>query len=112
MAKYCCSLAKLMNADLFRALSDQNRLEIIGRLADCGNMTNTVSVIASDFKTDISVVSRHLSILRNAGVLTSNRQGKEVYYTLEAETLAKILRQVADELVACSKKSPKKAKKK
>lgn len=107
MAKYCCSLAKIMDADLFRALSDQNRLQIIGKLADCCNMTKTVSDIASGFRIDISVISRHLSILRNAGVLTADRHGKEVYYTLQADTLADNLRQLADALDACCKKSKK-----
>lgn len=108
MAKYCCSLAKLLDADLFRALSDPNRLQIIGKLADCCNMTKTVSEVASGFKTDVSVVSRHLSILRSAGILTADRQGKEVFYTLEADSLSKNLRQLADALDACCQKTGKK----
>lgn len=103
--KYCCSLAKIMDADLFKALSDNNRLQIIGKLADCCGMTKTVSDIASGFSVDISVISRHLSILKNAGILEADRQGKEVYYTLQADTLATNLRQLADSLDTCCKKS-------
>lgn len=33
---------------------------------------------------DISTVSRHLSVLREAGVLSSERRGQQVYYQLRA----------------------------
>jgi DNA-binding transcriptional ArsR family regulator len=45
-----------------------------------------------------SVASQHLAILRRAGVVDTNRQGKFIYYTLNHERLAQIGRLV-EELV-------------
>jgi DNA-binding transcriptional ArsR family regulator len=50
---------------------------------------------------DISVVSRHLSVLRDVGIMKSEKKGKEVYYTLRTKPLAIYLRSLADALESC-----------
>ncbi len=47
---------------------------------------------------DLSVVSRHLSKLKEAGVIEASKQGKEVIYSLKAKNLASILRRFADDI--------------
>ena len=48
---------------------------------------------------DLSVVSRHLAVLREAGVLRAAKQGREVRYTVSPD-LAASLRSLADALDA------------
>jgi DNA-binding transcriptional ArsR family regulator len=50
---------------------------------------------------DLSVVSRHLRTLREAGVVDARKQGKEVFYRVRFDALIGILRNLADALEAC-----------
>ncbi|MCB9091413.1 MAG: winged helix-turn-helix transcriptional regulator [Halobacteriovoraceae bacterium] len=81
---------------LFKVLSDSNRLSMIQHL--CGCREANVGEISRCCSIDLSVVSRHLSKLKNVGVLSAHKKGKEVYYDLNASDLAKILRELADEI--------------
>jgi DNA-binding transcriptional ArsR family regulator len=47
-------------------------------------------------------VSRHLKTLHDAGLLTVERQGREVRYRLRCDALSSALRQVADALDQCA----------
>ncbi len=82
------------------ALGDANRVAILADLA-AGGAPRTVSEIAKRLPVDLSVVSRHLAMLREAGVLAAERRGKEVYYTVRYEGLAGTLRAIADAIDAC-----------
>ncbi len=100
----CCDedrpLEELMEARFFKALGDPGRLELLVRLARCGRPCS-VGEIARCCPTDLSVVSRHLAKLREAGILRCRRQGKEVYYTVCAPDLVATLRAIADAMEAC-----------
>lgn len=61
----------------------------------------TVSQVAVCCPIDISVVSRHLATLRDAGVVESEKRGKEVYYKVRPGALVQSLRVIADEIEAC-----------
>lgn len=96
----CRGLSRLLDRDLFRALGDANRLVILDRLSRCKKPC-TVSKISCCCPVDISVVSRHLAILRDAGVVTAEKRGKEVYYRLNYDHLTHTLRSIADAIDAC-----------
>ncbi len=97
----CAGLAGLLQPRFFKALCDPNRIAILIRLAGCGRAC-TVGEIASCCPVDISVVSRHLTLLREAGVVEAQRRGKEVYYHVRFDLLVPTLRQIADAVEACS----------
>jgi ArsR family transcriptional regulator len=111
----CCSapiesvdeLRDLLSHQLFKALGDPNRIRllllIIERCRTC-----TVSELADCLTVDVSVVSRHLAMLRAAGVLHAQRDGKQVNYSLQYTHLAETLRGIADAIEACAPKTPKK----
>jgi len=63
----------------FKALSDQNRREILNLLKD-GPMT--AGQIADHFPVSGATVSHHLSILKEAGLVLDDRQGKYISYEL------------------------------
>lgn len=97
----CCTLTDFPDAELFRALSDPNRLAILAEIASCCGGSKSVSEVASGLPRDLSVVSRHLSTLRDAGVLRAERRGKKVHYFCCYEELVGALRSLADAIEAC-----------
>lgn len=90
----------LLEARFFKALCDPNRIAILIELAECA-APRTVSQIADGNPADISVVSRHLAILRDVDILDASRRGREVYYSVRYATLATTLRAMAEAIDAC-----------
>ncbi len=97
----CCELGELLEPRLFRALSDPNRLALLSRLAMSAE-PRTVGELESCCPIDLSVVSRHLAILRDAGVVTARKQGRQVFYSVCCQPLAALLRSVAAALEGCA----------
>jgi ArsR family transcriptional regulator, arsenate/arsenite/antimonite-responsive transcriptional repressor len=97
----CCSgIASAVPARLFKALCDPNRIAILARLAECGRPCS-VSEVSQCCPVDLSVVSRHLTLLRDAGALESRKLGKEVQYVVRTAWLVATLRSLADALESC-----------
>ena len=94
------SLAGCLSPDFFRALADPNRVAILARLARASR-PRTVSDIARHLPIDFSVVSRHLKILRAAGILETEKRGKHVLYRVRISYLVNSLRNLADALQEC-----------
>ncbi len=90
--------AELRKAVLvLRAVNHKLRQSIIDLLEDNGKMT--VTDIYIKLRLEQSVASQHLAILRRAGVVATERQGKFIYYSLDNSRLDQISRLV-EELVA------------
>jgi ArsR family transcriptional regulator, arsenate/arsenite/antimonite-responsive transcriptional repressor len=68
----------------FKAVGDLSRLRII-TLLSAGELT--VNEIAARVKLSQPTVSRHLSILREAGIVTARREGQQVFYQLNRDTV-------------------------
>lgn len=102
----CCSgLSQLLSPRLFKALSDPKRLSLLIRLAEQGE-PRTVGFVANGSGVDLSVVSRHLGVLRDAGVIRCEKRGKEVFCSVQTGALAALLRSLADALEACCLPEP------
>ncbi|GAB4256864.1 MAG: hypothetical protein Kow00129_17140 [Thermoleophilia bacterium] len=86
--------------ELFKALADPSRAAILGSLAEAGRPLR-VTEIGTCCPQDLSVVSRHLAVLRNAGVVRAERRGREVRYSIETEGMVRYLRELADAFAAC-----------
>ena len=93
-------LTDLLSPDLFKALGDANRLGLLTTLAEQSEPAS-VGELRSCCNVDLSVVSRHLAILRNVGVLEADRRGKQVFYRARTRALAQRLRRIADALDRC-----------
>ncbi|NOY54683.1 MAG: winged helix-turn-helix transcriptional regulator [Actinobacteria bacterium] len=103
----CCNgdrLQEVLRPELFKALSDPNRILLLVTLSTEGE-PSTVSEAAGCCPVDLSVVSRHLATMRDAGVLIAEKRGREVFYSVPYAELAANLRSIADALEACC--SPK-----
>lgn len=65
---------------IIKAMAHATRLFIIELLQ---NGSLCVCEINALIDADVSTVSKHLSILRNAGLVSSEKKGLQVYYSLE-----------------------------
>ena len=90
--------AELRKAVLvLRAVNHKLRQRIIDLLEEGESMT--VTDIYIKLRLEQSVASQHLAILRRAGVVATERQGKFIFYSLDKDRLAQISRLV-EELAA------------
>ena len=97
----CCSgLRDLLVPKFFKALGDPTRVAVLAQLAEEG-CTCTVGQVASCLPVDLSVVSRHLGVLRDVGIVVAERRGKEVHYRVSYGALVSTLRQLADAIESC-----------
>ena len=71
-------------AGLFRALGDPNRLKILGLLRD---RAYCVRMIAEHVGISQPAASQHLRVLRNAGLVQSEKKGYYVHYSVRPEAL-------------------------
>jgi ArsR family transcriptional regulator len=74
---------------MFRALGDATRLEMVGLLAAQGKEL-CVCELEAHFELSQPTVSHHLRILREAGLVSSERRGTWVYYALEDSVRQKL----------------------
>jgi DNA-binding transcriptional ArsR family regulator len=76
--------------DLFRELADPTRRRILDLLAERG--TQSVSELAAEFPDLVaSGISKHLMVLRAAGLVNATRQGRQRFYRIDGEALADAL---------------------
>jgi ArsR family transcriptional regulator len=78
--------------DFAKAIADETRQKI---MSICCCTEITVSEIVEQLDISQPTVSHHLKILKYAGLVTFERRGKEIYYSLNQEVLAKACCQVA-----------------
>ena len=79
------------HAEAFKALAHLTRLRVFFLLADAGS-----ELPAGEIATAVGVpgptLSRHLDVLRRAGLVTSRRQERYVYYTVAPEMTSELVR--------------------
>ncbi|MEJ7738818.1 MAG: metalloregulator ArsR/SmtB family transcription factor [Chitinophagaceae bacterium] len=81
-------------AIILRALNHQLRQQIFKLLDEKAKLT--VTDIYESLKLEQSVASQHLAILRRAGIVKTEREGKFVFYRLNYDRIAQIDRSIKD----------------
>lgn len=79
--------------DTLKALADPTRREILN-LLKAGRLS--AGEITDHFDITAAAISRHLSVLKDADLIRDTREGKFIYYELNASVLEEILLWVAD----------------
>ena len=82
-----------MGDDFFQALDNPCRREII-RLLKWKHMS--AGEIAEQFDISQPSVSRHLEVLRRAGIVTTRRQANQIIYSLNLSVMQEMLVEVVD----------------
>ncbi|MEV4566170.1 metalloregulator ArsR/SmtB family transcription factor [Nonomuraea sp. NPDC049419] len=77
-------------ARVFKALGDPVRLRILSIVASRAGGEVCVCDITDAFDLSQPTISHHLKVLKEVGLLTSERRASWVYYRLVPETLAEL----------------------
>ena len=75
-------------ANVFKALGHPTRLWMAERLA-AGELC--VCEFLADVDVDFSTISKHLAVLKQAGVVASEKRGKQVYYRLKVPCILNLM---------------------
>lgn len=73
---------------IFEALASRPRRKILAYLSEA---ELTTTALAERFEMTTPAISRHLSVLENAGLVSSERQGQRVLYRLNRDNLVNTL---------------------
>jgi ArsR family transcriptional regulator, arsenate/arsenite/antimonite-responsive transcriptional repressor len=76
-------------APMFKALGDPVRLRLLSLIASAGSEA-CVCDLSDVFDLTQPTISHHLKVLREAGLVTSERRGTWVYYRLHPEALTRL----------------------
>jgi ArsR family transcriptional regulator len=77
-------------ARVFKALSDPVRLRLLSLIASRQGGEVCVCDLTGEFDVSQPTISHHLKVLREAGLLTSERRGTWVFYTAVPGALASL----------------------
>lgn len=80
----------IMKVDhVFKALADPTRRKILELL---GERELTVSEVCEHFAISQPAISRHLGVLREAGLVSAERRGQSVVYALDTTVVQDVVR--------------------
>ena len=71
----------ILRRDVFQALADPTRRAILLMVA---SQSMTAGAIAAGFDTARPTISKHLHILNECDLLSSTKEGREIYYYINA----------------------------
>lgn len=89
-------------AKIIKALAHPARLLIVDELAQ--HDERCVCELTEMIGTDMSTVSRHLSQLKNAGIVADEKRGTTVYYRLRVQCIMNFF-DCVESVMACNAKS-------
>ena len=75
-------------ARIIKAMAHPARLMIVDELSRCERCVCELTGIVGS---DISTVSKHLSVLRNAGIVRNEKRGSKVYYILRTPCILDLM---------------------
>ena len=83
LAERCAEMEIIMTnldiAKIFKAFCDEHRIEILIILSDG---EKCVCEIVKQVDVDISTISKHLSVMKNAGLVEDEKRGLNVFYKM------------------------------
>ncbi len=85
--------------DFIKAIASESRIKILLLFLD--GQERTVNQISEAVELGQPATSEHLAIMKRAGVLISEKQGKEVYYRPDRAQIIKYLETLSTMLKSC-----------
>jgi DNA-binding transcriptional ArsR family regulator len=76
-----------LRRDPFQAIADPTRRAILVLLAA---QTMTAGAIADNFDVARPTISKHMLVLQECELITSNQKGREIYYELQVDKMKEI----------------------
>lgn len=91
-------------ATVLKALAHPTRLWIVEQLSDG---EKCVCTFVEHIDADVSTVSQHLSVLKNAGIVESEKRGKNVFYSLKVPCILTFMECIETVIAAHMESFPK-----
>lgn len=91
-----------MLAPVFKALADPVRLRLFSLIASFDGGEACVCDLTGEFDVSQPTISHHLKVLRDAGLVESERRGTWVYYWVLPDALARLSTLLAPTVMARS----------
>ena len=92
-------LVNLLDSKFFKTLSEPVRVQILKFLLLNGR--SDIGTIAEQMPQDRSVISRHLNLMYEAGILTSEKESRYIYYDINADEFLEKVEGIAGTLRTC-----------
>ncbi|MFO7607560.1 MAG: metalloregulator ArsR/SmtB family transcription factor [Desulfurivibrionaceae bacterium] len=92
-------LVKMLDSKMLKALTDPTRTQILRFLLLHGRAD--ISTIAENLPQDRSVISRHLNIMAEAGLLTAEKETRHRFYMLNGTIFLQEFERAAANLKTC-----------
>lgn len=77
----------MLISESLKAMAHPDRINILSLLGQKEKVRFSVTQICDKLKLNQPEVSRHLSILKNKGVLLFEREGSNIYYSLNKDNI-------------------------
>lgn len=88
-ARQCVSV---FDTNFFKAFGEPSRIAVLQELILLGR--SDIAGIAARLPQDRSVITRHLQILADAGVVRAQKEGRHVFYQLDAPAVRRRLEEI------------------
>lgn len=88
----------VLDAAFFKALQEPARIAVLRRLMLLGRAD--IGQIAEALPQERSVISRHLQILQEAGIVCSCKQGRHRFYEVDGPAVLRNLQAITDRLAS------------
>ncbi len=89
-------------AKIVKAMAHPTRLFIVDQLTEVGE--KCVCELTEMIGTDMSTVSRHLAVLKGAGIIEDEKRGQMVFYRLRVHCVLNFF-ECIESVMACNAKS-------
>jgi DNA-binding transcriptional ArsR family regulator len=94
-------LVEAVDSKFFKTLSEPVRVQILKFLMLNGRAD--IQTIAENMPQDRSVVSRHLNLMQEAGVLTCQKENRHVFYGVNGQPFLERLVDITEKIRKCIK---------
>lgn len=92
-------MVKALDAKLFKVLMEPVRVELLKHLMVYGR--SDISTIAEYLPQDRSVISRHLRLMAEAGLLKAEKETRHVYYSINGRAFLQLFEDIVDKIKHC-----------
>lgn len=92
-------LVRILDSKFFKTLGEPVRVQILKFLLL--NSRSDIGTIAEHMPQDRSVISRHLNLMHEAGIVTCEKEGRYMYYDVNAGEFLDKFENIAGKIRTC-----------
>lgn len=92
-------LVNTFDSKFFKTLSEPVRFDILKFIMTKGR--SDIGTIADHMPQDRSVISRHLNLMQEVGILTCEKENRHMYYEINGQSLVNKLKNITDLIGEC-----------